>query len=218
MEIHPDPVRDGRIGGIAQDVVGERVLAKGEEEKVPPLGEGRRGEVKHRRDESMDVEDAESLGVQGRDAGGVRVSGVIAGRGVASAGCGGIGVIGFLEEALRGSQGALVTSDVFLEAPARGGHDGRGVLLCLEGGGCLGLAATRGIGLLPHEATGLGIAELGSNGSVVSHRRRERLGAEETRREGGHDYRSQEILCLTFNFTGSWKNDDEAMKALAIYG
>jgi hypothetical protein len=65
VEIHLDPVRDSGIGGIAQDVVGKRVLAEGEEEKASPLGEGRRGEVKQHRHESTDVEDAESLGVQG---------------------------------------------------------------------------------------------------------------------------------------------------------
>jgi hypothetical protein len=37
VEIHPNPVRDGGIGGIAQDMVGERVLAEGEEEKEPEL-------------------------------------------------------------------------------------------------------------------------------------------------------------------------------------
>jgi hypothetical protein len=113
--------------------------------------------------------------VQGRDSIDVQVSGVIASRDVVSAGCGGIGVIGFLEEALYVGQGALVTSDVFLEAPTRGC---RGILLCLEGGGYLGLVATCGIGLLLHEATGLGVAELGGSGSVINHQRHGRLGAE----------------------------------------
>jgi hypothetical protein len=46
---------------VAQDMVGEGILVEGEEEKVTPLGDGWRGEVKSGRHQSAHIEDGQRL-------------------------------------------------------------------------------------------------------------------------------------------------------------
>lgn len=65
VEVHPHPVWNGGERGVAKGMVGERVLAKGEEHEAAPLGEGWRGEIEDDRDEGADVEDAEGLRMEG---------------------------------------------------------------------------------------------------------------------------------------------------------
>jgi hypothetical protein len=64
MEVHANPMRNVGEDGVAQHVVGEGVLAKDEEEEVPPLGERWDVQVEDDRNECTDVENAQSLGVE----------------------------------------------------------------------------------------------------------------------------------------------------------
>ncbi|KAG8044524.1 hypothetical protein GUJ93_ZPchr0066g46488 [Zizania palustris] len=161
MEIHASPVGDGREPGITQDVVGEGILAEGEEEKTTPLGERRRGEVERGWHKGAHVEDAECLGVQGGDAVGigVRDENVVAGR---VRDCG----VGLLKAALCVGEGALVVSDGFLELMMRGSRGDDGVLPCLESSGSLGITTEGSSGL---GSSGLGSGSLGSGGVIVGH-------------------------------------------------
>jgi hypothetical protein len=67
MKIHLHPVWIIRVDGVAEDVIGKGVLAKGEEHMAAPFGEGGHVEVEGHRNESADVEDAEGLRVEGRN-------------------------------------------------------------------------------------------------------------------------------------------------------
>lgn len=123
VEVHPHPVWNGGERGVTKDVVGERVLAEGEEHEAAPLREGWRGEIEDDRDEGANVEDAEGLRMEGSN----NVDVTSAWRNVVVVGerWWGVGVVdhdatggssSLLEAAASVGQGELIASHVFLEA------------------------------------------------------------------------------------------------------
>ncbi|KAJ1264742.1 hypothetical protein BS78_08G024600 [Paspalum vaginatum] len=137
-------------------MVGERVLAEGEEHEAAPLGEGGRSKIENDGHESAHVEDAEGLRMEGSNGVGIAIGGgTIVGVDIA----GGVAVrssVSFLEPAACIGEVAFAAGDFIKEFLAVGGSSvGLG----------LGLGCVCGCGY----GVGLGGRRLGVKDGIDGH-------------------------------------------------